>query len=179
MRKKWRGEEPKEKILDVNATMQGTLTFRDAVNLRINGSFEGTLNTKGNLIISETAIVKAEIRGENIVIAGRVYGNVIAECELRLIPPAHVTGNITMPRLNILDGAVLNGECHMTTPGADASGREKNILTAEELAKYLEVDVPMIFEWANSGKLPAFKDKDIWKFEQDKIDEWVANGKVI
>ena len=179
MRRRAREEEPKEKVLDVDATMQGTLTFRDAVNLRINGSFEGMLDTKGNLTISETAVVKAEIRGENIVIAGRVYGNVIAERELKLIPPAHVTGNITTPRLNILEGAVLDGECHMTAPGADTSDKRKNILTAEELAKYLEVDASMVFEWANSGKLPAFRDKDIWKFEQDKIDEWVANGKVI
>ncbi len=179
MRRKAREEEPKEKILDVDATMQGTLTFRDAVNLRINGSFEGTLDTKGSLTISETAVVKAEIRGENIVIAGRVYGNVIAERELKLIPPGHVTGNITTPRLNILEGAILDGECHMTAPSANTSGHRKSILTAEELAKYLEVDTSMVFEWANSGKLPAYKDEDIWKFEQDKIDEWVANGKVI
>lgn len=168
-----------EKILDVDAAMQGTLIFHDAVNLRINGSFEGALDTKGNLTISEAAVVKAEIRGENIIIAGRVYGNVRAERELKLIPPAHVTGNITTPRLNILEGAMLDGECHMTTFGAGTSDGIKNILTAEELAKYLEVDVSMVFEWADSGKLPAFKDRDIWKFEQNKIDEWVANGKVI
>jgi len=180
MKRRGREEELREKILDVDATMQGTLAFRDAVNLRINGSFEGTLDTKGTLTISETAVVKAEIRGENIVVAGRVYGNIIAERELKLIPPGHVTGNITTPRLNILEGAVLDGECHMTAPGSSNSDRfEKNILTAEELAEYLEVDASMVFEWANSGKLPAFKEKDIWKFDRSKIDEWVANGKVM
>lgn len=179
MRRRMRQEEPKEKILDVDATMQGTLTFRDAVNLRINGSFEGTLDTKGNLTISETAVVRAEIRGESIVIAGRVYGNVIAERELKLIPPGHVTGNITTPILNILEGATLDGECHMTTSEAGAAGANKDILTAEELAKYLEIETSMVFEWANSGKLPALRDRDTWRFERDKIDEWVANGKVM
>lgn len=171
--------EVAEKVLDVDATMQGTLTFRDAVNLRINGSFEGKLDTKGNLTISETAVVKAEIKGENIVVAGRVYGDIIAERELKLVPPAHITGNITTPRLSILDGAVLDGECHMTAPGDNPDRFGKNILTAEELAKYLEVDTSMIFEWADSGKLPGFKEKDIWKFDRNKIDEWVANGKVM
>ena len=179
MRRKGRDEDLREKILDVDATMQGTLVFRDAVNLRINGSFEGTLDVKGNLTISETAVVKAEIKGENIVVAGRVHGNIIAVNELKLIPPGHVIGNITTPRLNILDGAVLDGECHMTSPGSDSGSSVKNILTAEELAKYLEVDTTMVFEWANSGKLPAFKERDIWKFDRDKVDEWVANGKVI
>ena len=45
-----RKEEPtvhvvEDKFLDVNATMQGTLRFDDPVNLRINGKFEGTLDT--------------------------------------------------------------------------------------------------------------------------------------
>lgn len=179
MRRRGREEEHQEKVLDVDATMQGTLTFRDAVNLRINGSFEGTLDTKGNLMISETATVKAEIRGENIVVAGRVYGNIIAERELKLIPPGHVIGDITTPRLSILEGAVLDGQCHMTAPDSNIDNFVKNILTAEELAKYLEVDTSMVFEWASSGKLPAFKEKDMWKFDRNKIDEWVANGKVI
>ena len=33
-----------EKILDVDAAMQGSLTFKDPVNLRINGKFEGNWN---------------------------------------------------------------------------------------------------------------------------------------
>jgi len=171
--------EAVEKILDVDATMQGTLTFKDPVNLRINGSFDGTLDAKGTLTISETAIVKAEIKGETIIVAGRVYGNIVAERELKIIPPAHVTGNITTPRLNILEGAVLDGECHMTTSASHSTGGAKSVMTADELAKYLEVETSMVFEWANSGKLPAVKDKDIWKFERNKIDEWIANGKVM
>ena len=36
-----------EKWLEVDASMIGTLTFKDSVNLQINGRFEGTLDTKG------------------------------------------------------------------------------------------------------------------------------------
>jgi excisionase family DNA binding protein len=171
-------EEAKEKILEVDATMQGTLTFRDPVNLRINGSFEGTLDTKGNLTIGENAVVRAEIKGENIVVAGRVYGNIIAEKELKLMPPSRVTGNITAPRLSIIEGAVLEGECHMISKEKVSEATRVNVLTAEELAKYLEVDASMIFEWAQSGKLPAVKENDVWRFDKTAIDEWIANGKV-
>jgi len=171
-------EEVQEKILEVDATMQGTLKFRDPVNLRINGSFEGTLDIRGNLTIGESAVVKAFIEGENIVVAGRVYGNIVASKELKLAPQAHVTGNITTPRLSILEGAVFEGECHMISEAKEATGATKNMLTAEELAKYLEVDTSMIFEWANSGKLPGVKEKDAWIFNKVTVDEWVANGKV-
>lgn len=171
-------EEMKEKLLDVDATMQGTLTFRDPVNLRINGSFEGTLDTKGNLTIGENATIKAGIRGENIIVAGRVYGDVVAEKELKLMSPARITGNITTPRLSIAEGAVLEGKCHMTGKERESEDTGKDMLTAEELAKYLEVDTSMIFEWAKSGKLPGVKEKNAWKFDRTTVDEWIANGKV-
>ncbi|MFA6610525.1 MAG: polymer-forming cytoskeletal protein, partial [Candidatus Omnitrophota bacterium] len=57
-----------EKILDVDAAMQGSLIFKDPVNLRINGRFEGLLNTKGNLMIGEAAAVNADITGDSIII---------------------------------------------------------------------------------------------------------------
>ena len=28
------------------------------------------------------------------------------------------------------------------------------------------------------GKIPAFKEGDVWKFERAKIDHWAASGKV-
>ena len=171
-------DEIKEKVLEVDATMQGTLTFRDPVNLRINGSFEGALDTKGYLTIGENAVVKAEIKGESIAVAGRVYGNIIAEKELKLMPPSYVTGNVTTPRLSIIEGAVLEGECHMMSKEKGSEDMKINMLTAEELAKYLKVDASMIFEWAQSGKLPAEKENDVWKFDKATIDEWIANGKV-
>lgn len=177
MRRRGREEET-EKVLDVDATMQGSLTFRDPVNLRINGSFEGSLDTKGNLTIGENATVRAGIKGENIVVAGRVYGDIIASKELKLMPPAQVTGNITTPRLSITDGAILEGECHMLKKERESESPRKNMLTAEELAQYLEVDKSMIFEWAKNGKLPAVKDRDNWKFDKTTVDEWIASGKV-
>ncbi len=178
MRRRGHEDERKEKVLDVDATMQGTLSFRDPVNLRINGNFEGSLDTKGNLTIGENAVIKAGIKGENIVVAGRVYGDIIATQELKLRPPAHVTGNIATPRLSIIEGAILEGKCHMTGKGKGLENSGKNMLGADEVAKYLEIDTSMVLEWVNSGKLPGIKEKDTWKFDRAKVDEWVANGKV-
>ena len=50
-----------EKVMDVDASMQGSLSFKDPVNLRINGKFEGTLEVRGNLTIGQNAIVLADI----------------------------------------------------------------------------------------------------------------------
>ena len=178
MRRREREEGSNEKVLEVDATMQGTLSFRDPVNLRINGSFEGSLDTKGKLTIGENAVVKAGIKGENIVVAGRVYGDIIATKELKLAPPGHVTGNISTPRLSIIEGAVLEGECHMAGTEKKSEATKKKLLTADELAKYLEVNTNMVLEWVNAGKLPGVKERDAWRFDRMQVDEWIANGKV-
>ncbi len=68
-----------EKVLDVDASMQGTMVFKDPVILRINGKFEGSLTTRGNLTIGENAVVDADIEGDDITIAGVVNGNINAK----------------------------------------------------------------------------------------------------
>lgn len=157
-----------EKILDVDASMQGTLSFKDPVNLRINGKFEGILETKGNLTVGPGAVVSADIVGENIIIGGRVKGKILAKERLTLLPTAVVEGDIQPVKLNVAEGAIFEGRCIMLG----------DFLNAEELARYLEVDLNSILEWANTGKVPAAKEGNNWKFERKSIDSWVAAGKV-
>jgi len=157
-----------EKILDVDAAMQGSLSFRDPVNLRINGKFEGNLDTRGNLTIGSTAVINADIIGDNIIIGGRVKGKITARERLTLLPQAIVEGHIYPARLNIAEGAILEGQCSML----------HDFLNPEQLAMYLEVELNSIMEWANSGKVPGSKDGNDWKFERKAIDSWVADGKI-
>lgn len=157
-----------DRTLDVDASMQGTLSFKDPVNLRINGKFEGNLDTRGNLIISSNAQVHADIVGDNIVIGGRIKGKITAKERLTLLPTAVVEGDIYPAKLNVAEGAVFEGKCSML----------HDFLDANELAKYLEVDLNSIMEWANSGKVPGHKEGSDWRFERKAIDSWVASGKI-
>lgn len=175
--KKEKGRMEEGKVLDVDANMQGNLNFKDPVNLRINGKFEGSLDTLGSLTIGENAVVKAQIRGEAITIAGRVNGNVVARRQLTLIPPAHLVGDIETPILEVQRGAILQGSCRMA--GMEAQGGvRREVLTAEELARYLEVETSSVLEWAERGRIPAFREGSIWKFDRAKIDEWVSNERI-
>ncbi len=163
-------DKNEKKVLDVDASMQGTLIFKDPVNLRINGSFEGKLDTKGSLTIGENASIRADINGDEIVISGKLTGNVVANNSLKVLSSAHIVGDITTPSLSVETGAVIQGKCQMLT-GAGSKG---SIFNIEELARYLEVEVSNILEWANSGKIPAFKEGNDWRFERPKIEEWIA-----
>ena len=167
-----------DRILDVDASMQGSLVFKDPVNLRINGRFDGTLNTKGNLMIGEHAVINADIIGDSIVIAGKVNGHIRAIKELKMVSPARVIGDIKTPLLSVAEGAVFEGNCKMLAGLKPENGGVLDIMTPEELAKYLEIDTAMVFEWANLGKLPAIREGNSWKFDRNRIEEWVATEKI-
>ncbi len=179
LRRTKKQDQPVEKVLDINATMQGTMVFKDPVNLRINGEFEGKLDTKGSLTIGENACVKADINGEDITVAGEVIGNIIATGRLNLIAPANISGDIVTSALTVSDGAILNGNCKMSSLSEQAttSGKAK-AMAIDEVARYLEVDTSLVKEWAMQKKIPAKKENDMWKFHKQEIDSWIAKEKV-
>ena len=162
-----------ERWLEVDASMTGTLAFKDPVNLHINGRFEGTLDTKGNLAIGGKAEVKATIHGEAITIGGTVQGTVTATTHVELLASARVTGKIVSPRVIMKDGAVFNGSLEMGG-GTTASPW----LNVEELARYLEVDADTVTQWAQSGRLPSQREGSALRFERAKIEEWLAQEKI-
>ena len=161
-------KEQDEKSIEINAQMQGSLVFSDAVNLKINGKFSGQLESRGTLTIGQSASVDANINGDNIVIAGKVRGNILAKKMLVLMPTAILTGEISTPKLNIVEGALFQGRCQMMD----------DFLNIDEVSNYLEIDKPSIVELAASGKIPAFRENEQWKFERVKIDQWATSGKV-
>ena len=46
------------------------------------------------------------------------------------------------------------------------------IMTLEEVAKYLKVKPQTIYIWAQSGKIPAAKLGKEWRFRRSVIDAW-------
>jgi excisionase family DNA binding protein len=168
-----------EQVLDINATMQGTMVFKDSVNIRISGDFEGKLQTKGTLAIGSNAQVKADIEGEDITVAGKVTGNITATKRLKLISPAYISGDISTPVLAVSEGAILNGKCHMLVASDfTATSSRSKAMALDEVARYLEVDLSLVEEWAAQKKIPAIKENNAWKFQKQEIDNWLAKEKV-
>lgn len=167
-----------ERVLDVNASMQGTLRFEEPVNLRINGKFEGMLDTRGTLAIGEKAVLNANISGETITVAGVVNGNVKAHSILRLESTAKLNGDIDTPRIFVSEGAVINGTVRMGGSTRPAGAPRGDWMSVAQLAKYLEVDSGKVSEWVDNGIVPATREGGEWFFDKDKIDKWISEGKV-
>lgn len=165
-------DELDEKILDVDASMQGTIAFKDPVNLRINGSFEGKLDTRGNLTIGENAKVKANIQGDRVIVAGKVTGDIQASQGLSVVAPAVIQGNIITPRLSVGEGAVIEGQ--ITMLNVRGAGDAPDItMTLRDVAQYLEVEAKIVEEWANKRRIPARNENGNWLFSKASVDRWI------
>jgi cytoskeletal protein CcmA (bactofilin family) len=85
-------------------------------DLRVHGTVEGELKVSGDVAVESTANVSASIEGgANVMVRGQVNGNVSARRRLTLGGSGRLNGDVRVGRLNVEDGATLNGNVAMTS----------------------------------------------------------------
>ena len=105
-------ELPIKAYLGSDALFKGTLSFEGTV--RIDGKFEGQINTNDTLVIGETGDMKADVTVGTLVCKGQLHGGVVASQKIELHPASKIKGDIKTPALSIALGAVLDGHLNMT-----------------------------------------------------------------
>ena len=110
-----------EQNLNVNSISRisaGTIIKGEILSpydIRIDGTFEGKVQTKGRVVIGETADIKGDIICENIDLWGKIEGNLYVKDTLSLMEGCSVNGNLNTKRLSVELGSVFNGNCRMIT----------------------------------------------------------------
>ena len=99
-----------ETVIGPNAHFRGELVSEGGV--RIDGIFEGTINTTGNLVVGETAKVIADIVANNVSISGAVKGNISGN-RVEILETGRVWGDLTVSSLLLNEGAYLRGQTTM------------------------------------------------------------------
>lgn len=99
-----------ETVIGPNAHFRGEIVSEGGI--RIDGIFEGTIDTTGNLVIGESAKVIAEIRANNISISGAVKGNISGN-RVEILETGRVWGDLTVNSLLLNEGAYLRGQTTM------------------------------------------------------------------
>jgi len=51
--------------------------------------------------------------------------------------------------------------------------KRKEILTAKEVAEYLDIHPLTVHRYAREGKIPAFKIGTDWRFHKKYIEQWI------
>jgi cytoskeletal protein CcmA (bactofilin family) len=93
-------------------------------DLVVDGRVEGTVTlNESRLTVGAGANVAADLAAKDVLIMGRVQGNVIASGRVELRAGCNVEGDITALRLAVEDNAIFRGKVDLTQ-GAAAKGPE-------------------------------------------------------
>ena len=49
-------------------------------------------------------------------------------------------------------------------------------MTTKEIAEYLKLHQITIWKLSKEGKIPAIRIGGVWRFDKDKIDDWIAGS---
>jgi cytoskeletal protein CcmA (bactofilin family) len=108
-------------VVGQGARLEGTVV--SAGSLRVDGSVKGQINADGDVILSPQSQVEADIRAENVTVAGRFIGNIVVKGRAELARGGRVDGDVTSKVLVIQDGAVFSGQSIMDQHGPQAQAQ--------------------------------------------------------
>ena len=110
--------EPNLNVNTINRISVGTIIKGEIVSssdIRIDGTFDGKVQSNGRVVIGESASVKGDIICENLDLWGKVDGNVYVKDTLSLKQGCTVNGNVHIRRFCVELGSTFNGNCKMIT----------------------------------------------------------------
>ncbi len=93
-------------------SFEGSLEFTDS--LIITGKFSGTIKSSGYLEIAKSGDCTVdEMSGLNIVVSGKVTGNITAEESIELCSGSVITGDIKAKKIRIAENVLFDGKVTM------------------------------------------------------------------
>ena len=79
--------------------------------LRIDGTFQGTIETEGKVLIGQTGEAVTDIQARLVVVGGTVRGNIFATERVIFLSTGVIKGNIITPSLIMEEGVTFEGNC--------------------------------------------------------------------
>ena len=111
-------------IVGATAKLEGNVV--SAGSLRIDGTVKGQINADGDVSLSPQSQVDADIRAQNVSVAGRFKGNIIVKGKAHLARGGRIDGNITSKTLVVEEGGVFHGQSIMDAGAAQAPGQSSS-----------------------------------------------------
>jgi cytoskeletal protein CcmA (bactofilin family) len=103
-------------VVGAGAKLEGTIV--SAGSLRVDGHVKGNIQADGDVMLSPQSSVEADIRAENLSVAGRFHGSIVVKGRAELARGGRIDGNITAKSLVIQEGGIFNGQSIMDQQAA-------------------------------------------------------------
>lgn len=106
----------KTKVMDRNVIAKNTVIvgeIKSDGDFRIDGTLEGTLTTKGRVIIGADGFIKGNVEAGNADIEGKISGQLLVSNTLTIKSTATISGEVVIGKLSVEPGATFNATCAM------------------------------------------------------------------
>ncbi len=94
-------------------------------NFRIDGTLEGSIKTKGKVVVGEKGLIQGEVLCQNADVEGTIKGKLQVTQLLALKATAKIHGDILVDKLSIEPGANFTGSCKMGAVVKDLKDAER------------------------------------------------------
>lgn len=115
--------------------IEGDLTFSEG--LRLDGHLRGNVMAHPDghslLVLSDCGSITGNVHVHDLIINGKIVGDVIAEHFVELQACAYVTGNIEYTQLRMDPGATVEGTLSRRDPGPSAAASPAKSVSKVEL----------------------------------------------
>ena len=98
-------------IIGTNTTIVGDIISEG--DFRIDGKVEGTVKTKGRVIIGKSGTAIGKVTCTNADIEGKFSGELFVENLLTLKATSKISGDVVISKLSVEPGAEFNASCSM------------------------------------------------------------------
>jgi cytoskeletal protein CcmA (bactofilin family) len=123
-----RSSDKFETLLSGNARFDGELVCRGGV--RVEGIYKGSIETDGNIIVGKAAVVNATLKGRDVLISGKVTGNIRTEGQLAILAGGQVVGDVDVGSILVEEAGILSGRCTDRSAVMPKSNRDQFIFLA-------------------------------------------------
>ena len=108
-------------IVGAGARLEGNVV--SAGSLRIDGQVKGQINAEGDVALSPQSQVEADIRAQNVSVAGAFKGTIVVKNKAHLASGGRIDGNITSKSLVVEEGGVFHGQSLMDGGAASSQAQ--------------------------------------------------------
>ena len=103
-----------------SVVIKGDLTGQE--DLTIEGRVEGTIESKQHsVVIGQQAAITAQIFAKDVVVLGKVVGDITASTKIEIRPQGKVEGALVAPAVTIAEGATFRGSIDMSHQSAESA----------------------------------------------------------
>lgn len=119
-------------VVDEQLVIRGEITTEGTI--RIDGRIEGRVHRADTLIVGMKGVVTGDVEAREVITAGTIEGNIVADTRVEIQSTASVRGDIRSATMMLHEGGTIDGHVAVGRHEAPVAGRHLELASPERQA---------------------------------------------